>query len=297
VIVSRTNQRARWILVFCAGVSLSLFTARAGHADDSACIASSEQALEFRKQGRFHDALKQLALCADPRCPTEVSSECTQRIAGLNTAMPTLILAARDAMGNDLYDVKVTMDDAPLLTSLDGRSIAIDPGEHSFHFEAPGQPPLDKKIVLRESEKDRRESVVIGTIPPKAPTPAAAPAGSSWSTQRTLAVIGVGVGVVGLASGAIFGGLTIKEKNAETSGCGTSSCYPTAKDHYDNAITDGTVSTVAFIAGGVFVITGAVLWVTSPAPSPASSSTTTGRIRLAPALGTRSGGALLQGWF
>jgi len=306
VIASRTNPPARWLWAFCAAISaitavtLSLFTARVAHADDSACIASSEQALESRKQGRFRDALRQLALCAEPSCPTEVSSECKQRIVGLNAAMPTLILAARDGLGNDLYDVKVTMDDAPLLTSLDGRAIAIDPGEHSFHFETPGQPPLDKKIVLRESEKDRRESVVIGSIPPTAPAPASspapAPAGSSGSTPRTLAVIGVGVGVVGLVGGAIFGGLTLSERNAENRGCGTSSCYSAAKDHYDNAITDGNVSTIAFIAGGVFVITGAVLWVASPSPSP-RSPTTTGRMRLVPALGTRSGGALLQGDF
>ena len=300
MIFRRTNQQARLIAAFCAAATLSLLTTRAANADDSACIASSEQAIELRKQGRFHDALKQLALCADTSCPTEVSSECTRRIAGVDAAMPTLILAARDGMGNDLYDVKVTMDDAPLLNRLDGRSLAIDPGEHSFHFEAPGGPPLDLKIVLLEGEKGRRESVVIGAIPPKASasaSPAASvPAGSAWSTQRTLAVVGAGVGVVGLAVGAIFGGLTLSEKNAEASGCGTAACYPTARDHYDNAVTDGTASTVAFIAGGVFAITGAVLWFTSPSQSQ-YSSTAKGRIHLVPALGARSGGALLQGSF
>ncbi len=293
--VSRIDQRPRWILAFAAAASLTLLAARAARADDSACVASSEQAIDLRRQGKFQDALKQLALCADPACPNEVSSECTRRIADLKVAMPTLILAAQDGAGNDLYDVKVTMDGAPLLTRLDGRAIAIDPGEHSFHFEAAGQPPLDKRIVLRESEKDRRESVVIGPASRNLSTPAPPPSpASSWSTQRTLAVVSAGVGVLGLAGGAIFGSLTISEKNQETVACGTSSCYAGARSHYDNAITDGTVSTIAFIAGGAFVVAGAVLWFTSPSPS---SSTTTGRIHLVPAVGTRSGGALLQGEF
>ncbi len=304
MIVSGNTQRVARILVFCAPLTFSLSLAPVAHADVSTCIASSEQALQLRQQGKLHDALTQLALCADPSCPSEVSSECTQRIASVNAAMPTLILAAQDGTGNDLYDVKVTMDGAPLLTSLDGRSIAIDPGEHSFHFETAGQPPLDKKIVLREGDKDRKETVVIGpvsqkaTLPPTQP-PSPAPAGSYWSTQRTLSVVSVGVGVVGLAAGSIFGGLTISEKNKETSACGTSSCsdYASAKDHYNSAITDGTVSTVAFIAGGVFVVAGAVLWFTAPSSTSASPSASVGRVRLVPSVGNRSGGAFLQGEF
>ena len=79
------------------------------------------------QQGKLHDALKKLAVCSDATCSSEVRAECTQRIAAIDAAMPTLVLAAKDGSGNDLYDVRVSMDGAPLTGNLDGRPISLDP--------------------------------------------------------------------------------------------------------------------------------------------------------------------------
>jgi hypothetical protein len=278
-------------------VSSALFALPA-HADVAACIASSEQALTLRKQGKLHDALQQLSQCADPGCPAEVSSDCTQRIGGITAAMPTLILAAKDGAGNDLVDVKVSMDGAPLATKLDGRPLSIDPGEHAFHFEVAGQPPLDKQLVLREGEKERRESVVLGPAAPPVPvtpTPAAtSPSPSWWTTQRTLAVIGGGLGVVGLGVGAIFGGLALSDQSQEKNNCSAGGCpnRPQAQADYSTGNDNATASTVAFIAGGAFLAAGAVLFFTAhdPAAPPA-----TGRLYLAPSTTGRGAGFVLGG--
>src|SRR5579872_4668504 len=96
-------------------------------ADDTACIAASEQELTLRQQGKLHDALKQLAACADASCPDEVKAECTRRVAEVDAAMPTLVVVAQDGAGNDLSDVRVSVDGAPLLASLDGRPVSLDP--------------------------------------------------------------------------------------------------------------------------------------------------------------------------
>jgi len=290
------RMRRRVILVVLGATlgTSTLFCAPVARADVTACIASSEQALTLRKQGKLHDALKQLAQCSDPSCPSEVSADCTQRIAGLSAAMPTLILAAKDGAGNDLFDVTVTMDGLPLAQKLDGSPLSLDPGEHAFHFEVTGQPPLDKQLVLREGEKDRRESVVIGPPPPVAPpatTPAptpVAPGPSWWTTQRTLAVIGGGVGVVGLGIGAIFGGLAMSDQSQEKTNCSAGGCgnRPQAVADYNTGSSNATASTVGFIAGGVLLAAGAVLFFTAPSPSAAP---TTGRLYLAPS--TTAGGA------
>jgi hypothetical protein len=277
--------------------SATLLLAPAAHADVAACIASSEQALTLRKQGKLHDALQQLAQCADPGCPAEVSAECTQRIASANAAMPTLILGAKDGAGNDLYDVKVSMDGAPLSPKLDGRPLSIDPGEHTFHFEAAGQPPFDRQLVLREGEKDRHETVVLG--PPPAPTPPPAPvpaAPSWWTTQRTLAVVGGGLGVIGLGVGAIFGGLALSDQSQEKSNCAPGGCpnRPQAQADYSTGGDNATASTVAFIAGGAFLAAGVVLYFTAPAPAAPSTS---GRLYLAPSTLARGGGFVLGGGF
>jgi len=270
--------------------------AKPARADDAACIAASEQGLTLRRQGKLQDALKQLAACADPSCPGEVKAECANRIADVDKAMPTLVLAATDGSGNDLRDVKVTMDGVPLLTTLDGRPVSIDPGQHAFHFETAGQPPVDKTLVLREGEKDRREVVMIGT-PPPAPlssTLTPTPSRSWWTTQRTLAVISGGVGIVGLGLGGLFGGLAMSDQGQEKSNCSSSGCpnRGQANADYTTGNTNATVSTVAFIAGGVFVAAGAVLYFTAhdPAAPPA-----TGNLYLAPSTVGDGAGLVLGG--
>jgi hypothetical protein len=269
-------------------------------ADDAACVAATEQSLTLRKQGKLHDALKQLAACAAAECPGEVKAECASRIAEVNAAMPTLVLAATDGGGNDLRDVKVSVDGAPLAQTLDGRPVSIDPGEHTFRFEYAGQAPVEKKLVVREGEKDRRESVVIGPPPPPVPAPGPVPAPtpppspSWWTTQRTLAVISGGVGVVGLGLGAVFGGLAMSDQSQEKTNCSTGGCpnRPQAVADYNTGGSNGTASTVGFIAGGVLIAAGAVLFFTAPSPTAAPA---TGHIYLAPSTTPNGAGFVLGG--
>ena len=287
-----------------AGIALPLATsmlATPARADDAACIAASEQGLTLRRQGKLQKALEQLAACADPSCPGEVKAECASRIADVDKAMPTLVLAATDGSGNDLRDVKVTMDGTPLLTTLDGRPVSIDPGSHVFHFEAAGQPPVDKTLVLREGEKDRSEVVMIGTPPPapasaSSPPPEATPRPSWWTTQRTLAVVAGGVGVAGLVVGSVFGGLAMSDQSQEKSNCSTSGCPNRGQANADFTTggQNATVSTIGFVAGGVLVAAGAVLFFTA---HDAPAAPATGRLYLAPSTAPGASGLLLGGTF
>jgi hypothetical protein len=281
-----------WLWLALAG-SVGSLPSRA-FADDSTCIAASEEALTLRQHGKLHEALKQLAACADAGCPGEVKTECSRRIDEVKAAMPTLILAAKDTSGNDLYDVKVTMDGTPLATTLDGRPLSVDPGAHVFVFRQAGQAPLEKALVLREGDHDRREQVVIGQplpvspqqlwSPPSLPPPAKP---SRWSTQRTLAVLAGGLGVVGVGLGTSWGVFALSSQNQEKSHCSTSSCSNPnqATVDYDTAHTDATASTVAFGAGAAFLAAAAVLWLTAPS------------VHVTPAVGSRGGGVVLGGRF
>jgi hypothetical protein len=240
------------------GVAMIALPARA---DDAACVASSERALTLHQQEKLHDALKELAVCADPRCPQEVKAECAKRIDELNTVMPTLILTAKDGDGNDLSHVTVSMDGAQIAPVLDGASITIDPGEHTFRFEAPGQSPIEKKLVIREGEKERREGVVIGVatvvVPPRA---------QFWSTQRALGLVSGGLGIVGIGLGAYFGAFALSAQNQEHADCPAAGCahHLQSVADYNTAGQDAVASTISFIAGGVFLATGVVLWLTAP---------------------------------
>jgi hypothetical protein len=151
--------RGRWWAVAIA--CFAVVVPSKARADDASCIAASETETTLQKHVRFHEALKQLVLCADPSCPAEVTAECTQRIAHINAAMPTVILAAVDEKGNDLVAVHVTLDGALLTTTLDGGALSIDPGRHVLGFEAPGKATVEKAVVLLEAEKDRHFNVVL----------------------------------------------------------------------------------------------------------------------------------------
>lgn len=260
-------------------------------ADDAACVAASESALALRKQGKLHEAIGQLAVCAGAACPDEVKADCTQRIEAVKGDMPTLILGAKDGAGNDVSNAKVTMDGAPLPGALDGQAIALDPGEHTFTFTLAGQPTVEKKLVLRQGERDRHENVVLGPAAVAAPPPPPPPPPSSWSTGKTLAIVSGAVGVVGVGLGVIFGAYASSSQSREKSDCSASLCtsYAQATEDYNTAKKDATGSTIAFTAGGVLMATGVVLWFTAPKKR-AAPATRAGGVYVAPArMGTGRG--------
>jgi hypothetical protein len=294
-----------------AALVASCLVGTAARADDAACIAASEQALSLRKEGKLHDELKQLAVCAEASCPAEVVAECARRIADVDAAMPTLILGAKDGAGNDLSAVTVSMDGAVLVRSLDGRPIAIDPGAHLFRFETPGQPPLEKTLVLREREKDRRENVVVGAPPVAAPPAATVTVGSAAppppshvSPRKTLALVSGGLGVAGVALGAVFGAFASSIQSREKRDCSESACSsrPQAVADYDAATKDATGSTIAFAAGGVFLAGAVALWLTAPAdaapPTGAGAALPpVGRVRVVPGFTANGGRMAIEGSF
>lgn len=289
-------------LAFIAPMLSTVLFADAARADDAACVDGAEKALALRDQGKLKEALASLAICSDPSCPQEVSSECSRRIEAINRALPSIVLAAKDGSGNNLSRVKVSIDGALAAEVLDGRPLTVNPGEHTFRFEVIGQAPLEKKFVVREGEKDWRETVTIGlpavaqTTSPPPPTtlpPPPPPPPSSWNGRKTLAVVTGAAGLVGVGLGIGFGAFASSAQSSEKNHCSSASCtnYPQAVEDYNTANKDATGSTIFWIAGAVFLAGGIVLWVTAP-----SGSSSSGRgLRLTPLVGARSGGLSFGG--
>jgi hypothetical protein len=185
--------------------------------------------------------------------------DCTDWMAQVEAAIPTIVFDVKDGKGNDLSAVKVTMDGQPFADKLDGSALPVDPGEHRFTFDdADGFAHSEKTIVIYEGVKDRHESLVLGapsgaTAPAAATSPAVARP-SDGSTQRTIGLLLGGVGVVGLGLGTVLGIWAKTAWDGSHDQC-QGGC---------NALTDANVSTVAFIAGGVLLAAGAVVYFTSP---------------------------------
>ena len=258
--------------------------ARPVMADDKAdCIAASGKAQDLRQQDKLVEAHEQLLLCARDVCPAAISGDCGQWLKDVETALPTATVSAKDALGNDLIDVKVTLDDKPWLASLDGKAHPVNPGPHKIGFETAGVPPVTQEILIREGEKDRAITVTLGeqhkappppqqpaaplvTSPP-APSAPPAPSGGSW-LKPAGAVIG-GLGLATIATGSVLGVVAALEWSDAKAMCGAScppgsASYQSANDARNGAATAADWSTALFVAGGVATVAGVVMFLVAP---------------------------------
>jgi hypothetical protein len=259
-------------------------TARPARASDppsvSDCLMAAEASLKLRADHKLRLTRTQLAVCSSPSCPGEVRQECMHRIDEVNAAAPTIVLAVKNRAGHDLSAVRVTVDGQLATDHLDGSAMPIDPGPHEFTFEASGAPPLTETVILHEGEKDRRETVTLavgpapdpstvaplsGTTPGGGATDATSRPASTGKAQRVAGIVVGAVGVGGLAVGGIFGTLASSSwKTAQRECPDHTGCSSQAMNDRSDAVTRATVSTVGFIAGGVLLASGVVLYLTAP---------------------------------
>jgi hypothetical protein len=268
------------------------------------CIEANTRAQDLRRDGKLADARQQLRRCADPTCPAIVRDDCSKRLDEVERMQPTIVFAGKDAGGDDVIAVKVTIDGKPAAERLDGTEYSLDPGPHVFSFDTPGRAVVTKTLVLVAGEKGRREVIVFdggpaATRASSSPTPRAGPPAPSESsrpstglgTQKVVALISGGLGVAGVAVGSAFGLMASSAWNAQRSDCASSADCPRhdqAVSDHSTMNTDGTLSTVGFVAGGVLLAAGAALFFTAPA----STQSAAGRVRVTPSLAGREGAGL-----
>ncbi|MEO6420860.1 MAG: hypothetical protein ABIP39_15715 [Polyangiaceae bacterium] len=161
-------------------------------------------------------------------------------------------------------------------------AIPVDPGPHVVEASAPNKKKWtttvqvgtkkDQVAVSVPSLEDSTETPVA--VPAPAPVPITAhttapPApveAADGSTQRTLGLAVIGVGVVGAALGTVFGLNATSKHNDAKANCNAdqSACTSMGVDQMKDARSAATLSTVAFIVGGAAIAGGAVLYLTAP---------------------------------
>jgi hypothetical protein len=289
-------------------VSLASTPARADITKDQ-CVDANSRGQELRRTGKLSAAREQFRACAVEACPDMVRTDCTKRLDELTQAQPTIAFVVKDASGADVIAVKVTVDGRPLADGLTGTALPVDPGQHVFAFQAAGQATATRTLVITEGEKGRREVVALIAAPPgpaQAPATAgqpdssgteATPGDGGVGTQKILGLVAGGVGVAGVAVGSIFGVMTLSLASAQKSDCASAtscSSHAQALNDRSSGMTDGTISTVAFIAGGALLVGGAVLFFTAGAPP---GQPATAGLLFVPSVGPGGGGMTLRGAF
>ena len=277
------------------------------HADDkSACFDGATQGQTLRDQHKLVEARAQFAVCARQACPKQVSKDCTAWLDQVDQALPTVVVSAKDAGGRDLIDVTVTIDEHPFTTKLSGDAVPVNPGLHAFHFETKDGGRVDRQVLVREGVKSQNVDVVIGAqpsappavVPPPVVGGGAAGAGgggaqpgeqpaSGAGPWRTIGFVAGGVGIAGLGLGAAFGVKAMGSKNDAQ--CDASNACKSGP--LSDARSSATISTIGFVAGGVLLAGGAALVLFAPHGSAAPAS----GVRVAPAVGARDAGFLLEG--
>jgi hypothetical protein len=277
----------RLLSAVVAGGLLVLASSAAADPTKDDCIAANESAQDLRQAGKLQEARQKLTLCLAASCPRLLREDCAQRVSELDAAMPTVIFEAKDAGGNDVGAVHVTMDGHLFAIRLDGTAIPADPGEHRFEFEADGLSKTEKTLVLREGEKGRHERVVFDNLHTEAAPPASTRvsetsphprvstegASSRGSVQRAAGIAVGGAGVVGLVVGSVLGLMSKSTyDHALSSECGAAAgfsaepktCTQAGYKDVQSAHGQATASTVGFIAGAALLGGGACLYFAAP---------------------------------
>jgi hypothetical protein len=239
-------------------------------------------------------------------------------LAEVNRKIPTIIFDARDAAGRDLSAVKVTMNGEVLTEHLDGTALVLDPGEYNFRFEVADHEPVEKQLVVRESEKDRHLEIrfeQLGAPAPAQPpastlperpaasivspgleaapakgaperatptshstTPPTASSSKSGATQRTLGWVTLGIGGAGLITSGIAGVLVLARKG-QLDDSGECSAHVCSSSQRDITSSYNTMRTLSTAAFVVGVI-GAGAGVTLLLTAPKKEQAVTAKLGL-----------------
>ncbi|MEO8899984.1 MAG: tetratricopeptide repeat protein [Polyangiaceae bacterium] len=222
----------------------------------------------------------------------------TQRAAALGARLSTLTIRVQ---GGNATALEIHRDDVLVQPAELGSAIPVDPGPHTIEASAPGKQKWSSTIeVGGDSSKLTVDVPVLAPAGTQAAAPATAPAPTAaadtstkapahaGSSQRTAGVVAAAVGVVGLGFGTFFGLQAGSDWSKAKSDCTNypKGCGQQSSSLQSSAKSKATVSTVAFIAGGVALGVGAVLWITAG----------TGK-KESVALGFGPGAAFLRGSF
>jgi hypothetical protein len=305
VLAPQMHRSMRSLLAFPLAIALTLTAAASAEAapgDAALAEALFTSGKEAMARGDFATACARLSesLKLDPAVGTMLNlATCEERSGKIASALERFT-AARNQLPADDFRVKFTTERitslsqrvarltvrVPSPTDRGGRvlrdglelapaaldvPVPVDPGVHVVVLETAtkGQPAQTKELTLREGEER-----VVELRREKAPTTGAPPASVATSTKedgrggrRTLALVAAGVGVAGLATGAVTGLFAIDAASTYKTHCENGVCDPDGMDAASTGRTMSVVSPVAFGVGAIGAIASGYLFLSEPKPA------------------------------
>lgn len=250
---------------FVALVMAALLCPRPARADE--CLDASEQGQLSKKDGKYRHAREQFRVCAQSSCPDVVVKDCVGWLEELDAKQPSISVEAKDATGQETSAVVVYVDGVKLADRLEGRAFDVDPGEHLLAFESADKKRIEKRIVLRESEKSRSIVIDFSTLAPSKPATkppvqrSVTTTSDGGSTGATWWLAGAGVVAMGVGSYFLIAGRSDEKELAD-------SCSPhCAHDDVDAVRNKYRIGGVTLGIGAVVVTAAVIIGLTSSSPS------------------------------
>jgi hypothetical protein len=211
---------------------------------------------------RFHEAIALAQRLGRP----DREKTAKERADKLEPRLARITILSQDK------DVTIALDGNALDPAVLGTALPIDPGKHTVEASAKGKKPYATTIDVGERVKSRTVEIPALEAEPEATAPGAPPKKTpdepqkpaDGSTQRTLGLVAMGIGVVGIGVGAFFGLRTSSKWSDAQAHCTNGECDKEGVQLATDAKNAGNVSTIAFIAGGVLAAGGAVLFFMAP---------------------------------
>jgi hypothetical protein len=254
-------------LVIAFAILTSASLASADTLSKEACVDAHSRGQDARDQGKITLARKLFLTCAQSGCPAAVQGDCARFADDLSNLQPTVNFVARDGNGNDLPNTSVYVDGMLVATSIDGRPVDIDPGNHTVKFSNAGKDEV-VTVVIGSGEKGRVVQARFGTANVSSSTGGASltttapkPQGPKVTHPKGSLAVVIGGGVVAIAGGA----LAFYGKSQIPSQCqlSTHECAaPPGDKVFDDASSAASTMNLGIAAAGVGVaaLAGGLVW-------------------------------------
>jgi hypothetical protein len=249
--------------------SVALWSARA-LAKRGQLVEASERYLEASRLSNFKGG--------EQAVQEQAQKDAAKELEELTPRIPSVLIAVE---GASAAGVSVMLDGKAVPMALLGEERPVNPGTHQVTAQR-GKQQAQESVTVAETEKKRVvlrfsadgataaiATAEAGSAPPAPSQPSlgavdSQPSGST-RTNKTLAYVALAAGGAGIALGSVTGLMALGKRSDldKNPNCRDDRCLPVAQGEVDSFRTFRTVSSVGFIAGGVFAATGVVLLLTS----------------------------------
>lgn len=200
---------------------------------------------------------------------------------------------------HEVEGLQIELDKTKVGRAALGMPLPIDSGAHILVVRAPGKQTWQSSFNVEPGPSE----VLIPKLVNQAEPPVAFPAspgsevvdqaGSAGATQRTIAYVVGGLGVVGVGIGVGFGIVALdKFGQSNHQGCDGNDCDETGSKLRNEARDAGDIATIAMISGGALLASAVVIYFTAPHTPKMQTSSLNWAARLNP---VRAGGAFELG--